>query len=73
MSDLKPYLMGRMQEMQRIDPAHWTEMRGGFIREFGVPSSVDDSLEGDDRQIWWLHWFGEYRVRRMKQQVPTRR
>ena len=66
--DLRPYLLGRMQEMQRIDPSYWGALRQEFIRQFGKPSNVDDSLHDDERQSWWLHGFAAYRIDRLKRQ-----
>ena len=65
MSDLKPYLLSRMDEMRQIDPHHWGQLRESFIIEFGKPESAADALADDQRQAWWLHQFGSYRVERL--------
>ena len=60
--DLRPYLLSRMDEMRHANPGHWEQMRQDFIEAFGKPGTVEESLQGEDRQLWWLHNFGTYRV-----------
>lgn len=65
MSDLKPYLLSRMEEMRQIDPRYWGELRESFITEFGKPESTADALADEQRQDWWLHNFAQYRIDRL--------
>ena len=65
MSDLKPYLLSRMEEMRKADPRYWNQLRELFIAEFGRPESIADALADEQRQDWWLHQFGCYRIDRL--------
>ena len=71
MSDLRPYLLGRMEEMRRQDPSYWGTMREAFISEFGKPNTIEESLQDEDRQDWWLHQFGCWRIDRLKRREIT--
>ena len=71
MSDLRPYLMSRMEEMRQIDPSYWIEIREAFISEFGKPNTIEESLQDEHRQDWWLHQFGCYRIDRLKRREMT--
>ena len=65
MSDLKPYLLSRMEEMRQMDPKFWGQLRESFIVEFGKPESTAEALADEQRQDWWLHQFGCYRIDRL--------
>ena len=71
MSDLRPYLLDRMEQMRRIDPNHWIEIRAAFISEFGKPNSIEEALQDEQRQDWWLHQLGCWRIDRLKRREMT--
>ena len=73
MSDLKPYLLSRMEEMRQIDPRYWGQLRESFIAEFGKPESAADALADEQRQDWWLHQFAEYRIDLLRKRMTARR
>ena len=64
---LSQYLLERMQEMQNIDPAHLKKLKDEYVEIFGQPESATDACTGKDRELWWLHVFGEFRVNRLRQ------
>ena len=64
---LTKYLLERMQEMQQQDPSYLKGLKDNYVTAFGQPESANDACTGEDRELWWLHEMGEYRVSRMKQ------
>jgi hypothetical protein len=69
---LTKYLLERMQEMQGDDPAHLKKLKDQYVKNFGQPESAKEACCGEDRELWWLHVFGEYRVERMRQSQSGR-
>jgi hypothetical protein len=69
---LSKYLLERMQEMQGDDPAHLKKLKDEYVEIFGQPQSATDACTGEDRELWWLHVFGEYRVNRLRQSQSGR-
>ena len=63
---LTKYLLERMQEMQKQDPAYLKGLKDSYVSAFGQPESANDACTGEDRELWWLHEMGQYRVDRMR-------
>ena len=64
---LSRYLLSRMQELQELDPGHLKMLKDQYVGIFGQPESVKEACTGEDRELWWLHVFGEFRVNRLRQ------
>ena len=65
---LTKYLLERMQEMQTGNPAYLKMLKDQYVENFGQPESANDACTGEDRELWWLHEMGQYRVDCMRQE-----
>ena len=63
---LTKYLLERMQEMQTNSPGYLKMLKDQYIEHFGQPGSANEACTGEDRELWWLHEMGQYRVDRMR-------
>ena len=65
---VRDYIVWRARELQRLDPDAFAEIRHKHEAEFNEPATAETAIADTDRCCFWLHWMGDWRVARLKEQ-----
>lgn len=66
LTSLRPYVKGRIQQLQQEAPDHLVRLKEQFVAEHGPTDGLDAALADSERVGWWLHHCAEWRLNKLR-------
>ena len=66
---VRDYVQWRFVELGEKDPSYFAEIASKHEEAFGDKPQKETAASTDERTGFWLHWCGEWRVEKLRQQA----